>query len=113
MVERLQLVAVAVMAAVWGLVAFARRRPDLDWLEPVRRAFPRSDEQQRARQRRRADFNAGFQFLLLGIVVPLVVGVLKLAFFQSFSATELVVVFGISALCFALGAAGIRSSRRR
>lgn len=113
MVDRFQLVAVAVMAAVWGLIAVARRRPDLHWLEPVRRAFPRSDEQQRVRQRRRADFTAGLQFLLLGIAVPLVVGVLKLAFFQSFSATELVVVFAISALCFALGIAAIRSSRRR
>jgi hypothetical protein len=113
MYERFQIVAGIAVAAIWGFTALGRRRPDLGWLQPFRDAFPRLSEKQRAKARRRADFYAGVKLILLAIIIPMAAAVLNVMFFSSFSATELVVVFGSSALCLGLGVAAIASSRRR
>ena len=112
MYERLQLIALVVVAAIWGLATLARRRPDVGWLRPFRIAFAPLPEAQRAAARQRSDLIAGLSFLLLGIAVPIGAAVLKLAFFASFTAGEIAIVAGISALCLALGIAAIAKSRR-
>jgi hypothetical protein len=99
------------IALVWALAELARRRPDLGWLAPLRTAFARLPEQQRARMRRQSDRREGVKFILLAIAIPLIVGTLKLMF-SSFSAMELAVVLGVSLLFFALGIAAIAKSRR-
>jgi hypothetical protein len=112
MYERLQIIALVAVAAIWGLAELARRRPDIGWLRPFRIAFARLPEPQRTAARRRSDFLAGLQFLLLGIALPIGAAVLKLAFFARFSAAEVAIVAAVSALCLALGITGIAKSRR-
>ena len=112
MYERLQIIALIAVAAIWGLAELARRRPEIGWLRPFRIAFARLPEDQRAAARRRGDRIAGLQFLLLGIALPIGAAVLKLAFFARFSAVEIAIVAAISLLCLALGISGIAKSRR-
>lgn len=113
MYERFQIIVVVVLAVVWGLALLARRRPDVRWLRPLRDAFPRLSDQQRARARRRSDLFAGIGFILMGLAVPMVFGAFKLMFFSSFSTAEVAVVAAISVLCFVLGVAAIVQSRHR
>ena len=112
MYERLQIIALVAVAAIWGLAELARRRPDIGWLRPFRIAFARLPEEQRAAARRRRAFNAGRQFLRRGIAVAIGAAVLKLAFFARFSKEEVAIVAAISVLCLWLGITAIAKSRR-
>jgi hypothetical protein len=110
--QTFQVIVVLVMATIWALSTVARRRPDIGWLQPFRAAFPRMTEQQRARAKRRADFYTGFEFILLGIVIPMGYVALTVMMFNSFTVTGIIVTAATSIICIGLGVTVIVRSRR-
>ena len=101
-----------VALALLVLSTFARRFPQAAWLRPFRNLFPRPDEAQRARIRRRANSHAGAQFILLGLALPLGYGALTMMTFNEFRTIPTTLVLAASALCIVLGALAIAQSRR-
>lgn len=109
--ETFQLVFVAIMAAVWGLSTIARRRPDIAWLQGVRNAFPQPTDEQRQKQRRRANVYAGAELILLGLIIPIGYLALTVMMFNDITMPMLLLVSAASLLCIGLGIAAIRSNR--
>jgi hypothetical protein len=110
--ETFQLVAVLLLAAVFGLSAAARRYPHVTWLRPFSNAFPRLPEELRQKARKRADFYAGAQLILLGLALPCGYAALTIMTFSSFIPTATVLVGAGSLLCIGLGIIAIWHSRR-
>ena len=110
--ETLQLVAVLLLAAMFGLSAAARRYPHVTWLRAFSNAFPRLPEEQRQKARKRADFYAGAQLILLGLALPFGYAALTIMTFSSFMPAPTVLVCAGSVLCIGLGIFGIWHSRR-
>lgn len=110
--ETLQLVAVLLLGAVFGLSLAARRYPHVTWLQGFSNAFPRLSDEQRRKTRKRSDFHAGVELILLGLALPLGYAVLTTMTFSSFSTTATIVVAAGSVLCIGLGIAAIVHSRR-
>ncbi len=110
--ETFQLVAVLLLAAVFGLSAAARRYPHITWLRGFSNAFPRLPEEQRRKVRKRGDFYAGAELILIGIALPFGYAVLTLMTFSTFTTTATVVVGAGSLLCIGLGIVAIAHSRR-
>lgn len=110
--ETLQLVAVLLLAAMFGLSAAARRYPHVTWLRAFSNAFPRLPEEQRQKARKRADFYAGAQLILLGLAMPFGYAALTIMTFSSFMPAATVLVCAGSVLCIGLGIFGIWHSRR-
>lgn len=110
--ETLQFVAVLLLATVFGLSAAARRYPNITWLSRFSNAFPRLPEEERRKARKRGDFYAGVQLILLGIALPGGYAALTIMTFSSFTTTATVLVGAGSLLCIALGIVAISQSRR-
>jgi hypothetical protein len=110
--ETFQLVAVLLLGAVFGLSAAARRYPHITWLRGFAKVFPRLPEEQRRKIRKRGDFYAGAQLILLGLSLPLAYAVLTVMTFSSFTTTGMVVAGVGSLLCIGAGIAAIAHSRR-
>jgi hypothetical protein len=110
--ETFQLVAVLLIATVFGLSAAARRYPHVTWLQGFSKAFPPLSDEQRRKARKRADFYAGAQLILLGIALPLGYAALTIMTFSSFTTTATVLVGAGSLLCIGLGVTAIFQSRR-
>jgi hypothetical protein len=112
MYEKVKLVLVVLLALVFGVSALARHFPDIGWLQRLRYDPPRLSEAQRAKIRRRANFNAGVELILMGVIVPIGYVMLTVMLFSNFSGTAMAVVFASSALCICLGITAIWQSRR-
>jgi hypothetical protein len=110
--ERIQMVLAGLCAIVFGLSALSRRFPHIAWLQHFRNPFPRPSEEQRAKMRRRSNFDGGVQLILLGLALPLGYGALTVMTFGSFDRTEIAFVLGGSVLCIGLGFTAIWKSRR-
>jgi hypothetical protein len=110
--ETLQLVAVLLLAAVFGLSAAARRYPHITWLRGFANAFPRLPDEQRRKARKRADSYAGAELILLGLALPLGYAALTMMTFTGFTTTATVLVGAGSILCIGLGVIAIWHSRR-
>ena len=109
-----QLVILAILAAVFGLSALSRRYPQVAWLQPFHFNWPRLSEQQRERMRRRANVHAGIELILLGFVVPIVYVGSSIMMFSDPTARGLTISIAFAALLIALGITGIwRNARRR
>jgi hypothetical protein len=112
MYRTFQLVCVCVLAAVYGLSALSRRFPHISWLQLFRYDPPRLSEERRSLMRRRANFYAGVELILLGIVLPMLYVASTVMLFNNFSTIGLILVFAGSALCIGLGVTGIWRNRR-
>jgi hypothetical protein len=110
--ETFQLVAVIVLATVFGLSAAARRYPHVTWLRGFSNAFPRLPEDERRKVRKRSDFYAGAELILVGVALPLGYAALTMMTFSSFSTMATIVVGAGSLLCVGLGIIAIWQSRR-
>src|SRR5438105_1285329 len=66
-----QLVTLLVLATVFLLATAARRYPHVTWLRGFANAFPRLPEAQRRQAAKRADFYAGAELIVAGLVLPL------------------------------------------
>jgi hypothetical protein len=110
--DRIQLVLAGLLALVFGLSRLARRHPHVAWLQGFRDVFPQPSEAQRAMMRRRADFYAGVQLILMGVALPLVYWAATVMFFNDFTAKAITLVLAGSVLCIGLGIAAIWRSRR-
>ena len=75
-------------------------------------AFPRLPEEQRQKARKRADFYAGAQLILLGLALPFGYAALTIMTFSSFMPTATVLVCAGAVLCIGLGIIAIWHSRR-
>lgn len=107
-----QLVVVLLLATVFGLLAASRRYPHIAWLRRFSNALPRLPEEQRRKARKRGDFYAGVQLILLGIALPFGYAALTIMTFSSFTTTQTVLVGAGSLLCIGLGIIAISHSRR-
>jgi hypothetical protein len=106
------MIAVGVLAVVFGLSALSRRFPDVAWLQLFRYNAPRLSEEQRARMRQRANVHGGIEMILLGIGLPMVYLAVSVMFFNSLTTTEVVLVLGGAVLLIGLGITAIVRSRR-
>jgi hypothetical protein len=111
--ETLQLIAVLVIAAVFGLSAARRRYPHVAWLQAFSNAFPRLPEDQRRKARKREDFYAGAKLILLGVALPVGYAALTMMMFSSPTRTATVLVWTGSLVCIGLGIIAIWHSRRQ
>jgi len=108
----LELVLAGLLVLIVGLATLARRFPHIGWLHAFRRAFPQPSASQRATMRRRADFHAGIQLILMGLVLPLGYVALTVMFFNDFTRTGIALVAAASLALIVLGGLAIRHSRR-
>jgi hypothetical protein len=99
---------------IGGALIFSRlapRYPQVAWLQKFRLPDNRTEEQ-KARARRSADFTAGIQMILMGLLLPF--GYLMLSMmllFSSPSTLGFVVVGGMSVVLIAMGIWAIAKSR--
>jgi hypothetical protein len=112
--QLLQVVILAVLAAVFGLSALARRYPHVGWLQPFRFNWPPLSPEQRERMRRRANVHAGIELILVGFAVPIVYVGSSIMMFNDPSVWGLVISVAIAALLITIGITGVwRNARRR
>jgi hypothetical protein len=72
MTSTIQLIILVVLGVLFGLSALSRRYPHIAWLQAFHIKWPQLSEEQKARMQRRANIQAGIQFILLGFGVPVV-----------------------------------------
>lgn len=113
MYRTVQLVALGILAVVLGLSALARRFPHVAWLQLFRYHLPRLSEQQRAKMRQRANFYAGVEMILMGVVLPMLYVAVTVMFFNAFTTTGIVLVIAGSLLLVGLGVTAIWRNRSR
>ncbi|MBI4500569.1 MAG: hypothetical protein HY700_05350 [Gemmatimonadetes bacterium] len=111
MYRTVEIVALAVLAAVFGLSALSRRYPQAAWLQVFRFEQRLSDEE-RKRIRRRSNIYAGIELILLGLVLPMGYAALTVMFFNEFTPTQTTIVAASSLLCIGLGVTAIWRNRR-
>jgi hypothetical protein len=105
--DRVKVIAVGILAAVYGLSALSRRFPDVGWLQHFRYERPQLSEEHRARMRRRANVYAGVELIMIGIGLPMAYVVLTVMMFNDITAKEMAIVLTGSALCIGLGVTAI------
>ena len=110
--ETFQLAAVLLLGTLYVVSAAARRFPHITWLRGFANAFPRLPDAQRRQVRKRSDFYAGAELILIGIALPLAYAALTMMTFSTFTTTATVVVGVGSVVCIALGVVAIAHSRR-
>ena len=104
-------VVLGVFAMIWfGLVFMAKRRPDIAWLQHFR--LPELSPERQARQRRRADILSGFQFILLGVILPLGYGAITVMMFNDFDPWWTAGVLITSAVFVGIGIGAIVKNTR-
>lgn len=108
--NRLELVLAVPVILIMGLSFWARRRPEVRWLQAFNLRRGLTDEQ-RTRLRKTQNQAIGAQLLLFGIIVPLGYGALKVMLFTEVRPAELVVVGGLSLLCIVAGIAALARNR--
>ena len=113
MYRTVQIVALGILAVVFGMSALARRFPQVAWLQTFRHQPPRLSEQQRAGMRQRANVHAGVEMILMGIVLPLLYVAGTVMFFNAFTTTWTVLVVGASLVLIGLGVTAIWRNRSR
>lgn len=113
MYRTVQLVALGILAVVLGLSALARRFPHVAWLQLFHYHLPRLSEQQRAKMRQRANFYAGVEMILMGVVLPMLYVAVTVMFFNAFTTTGIVLVIAGSLLLVGLGVTAIWRNRSR
>ena len=135
--DSVKIIAGIILLVIYGLTHVARRRAraarqrHLEWLatQPpaVRAAFgenhqpdigplrafnlPELPPELKERQRRRSNFYAGAEFILLGLVIPIGYGVLEVMFMSDTTLLEVVLVGLASLACIVLGIVAIVSNR--
>ncbi len=112
MYRNVQMVLVGIIAIVFALSRLSRRFPQVAWLQVFRYEPPRMSEEQRAKNRQRANVYAGVELILMGIVMPMGYAALTVMFFNSFTPLATTLVLTGSALCIGLGVTAIWRSRR-
>ena len=86
----------------------ARRRPDVQWLQPFD-LFRHLTPEQRERMRRRANTHAGIEMIFVGLLIPVGYLILNVMFFSSMSWAGIAIAGGLSIVCIAFGIMAIRS----
>lgn len=109
-VETLELLLGIVAVLIMALSFFARKRPDVRWLQPFNFGA-RLTPEQRARLRRNQNRTAGAELILLGVIVAMGYLGLKTMFVSEVQAAELVLVGVLSTTCIVLGIVALARSK--
>ena len=112
MLRTLQIVALAVLGAGYGLSWLSRRFPQVSWLRLFRYQRPQLSPEQQTRLQRSVNIHAGIELILLGLIVPMGYAVMTVMFFSSFTTTGYLLVGACSVLLIGLGFLGIWQNRR-
>ncbi|HEV8510164.1 MAG TPA: hypothetical protein VGQ48_06890 [Gemmatimonadales bacterium] len=113
MYRTVQLVLGGFLVVLFGLSALSRRFPDIPWLQLFRYNTPRLSDEQRAKNRQRANIYAGVELILLGIIVPMVYFAGTVMMFNEPTTTGITVSLLSALVLIGLGTAGIWRNRRR
>lgn len=90
------------VALVWvGLQYAARRFPEIEWLQALK--LPELSPRQQRIAERRANFFAGIEFILLGLVIPMGYVALTVMMFHDFTVLPMTLVGLSSAACIGIG----------
>lgn len=109
--QAFQTVFVVMALAVFILVKLAPRYPHVSWLQAFRHIDRRSEEQ-KERDRRRANIMGGLQFIVFGIAIPPAYLILDMMMWSSTSQLEIIVVSAVALLVIAVGITAIVRARR-
>ena len=109
--EVFQTVFVVIGVAVFALVKLAPRYPHVPWLQAFRYMDRRSEEQ-KERDRRRANVMGGLQFIVFGIAIPPAYLILDAMMWSTMSQLEIIVVSAVALLFIAVGITAIVRARR-
>ena len=112
MLQTLQIVALLLLGAVFGLSALARRYPHVGWLQPFRIERPRLSEEQQAKIRQRANIHAGVELILLALVLPIGYFIVTLMTWGDASTLGITLVLVGSVVLAGLGVTAIWRNRR-
>lgn len=112
MVQSLQIAALLLLGAVFGLSALSRRYPHVGWLQAFRFERPRLSEEQQAKIRRRANIQAGIELILLALVLPFGYFVVTLMTWSDVSTTGVTLVLLGSVVLTGLGVTAIWRNRQ-
>jgi hypothetical protein len=98
-----KLVLLGLIAIAIVLGAFARRFPEVRWLQSFRLPERPMSEEQRARRRRAGNRRAGVEMILAGFVIPTVYLLSNVMFLSEPRRPAVLVVGAIALLCVVLG----------
>jgi hypothetical protein len=95
------LMGLIVLAFVFSRLAL--RFPDVAWLQMFRLPVRHMSEEEKARQRRRANLMVGIQIILAGLVLPFLYLISKVMMFDEPTPLGMIIVAACSVACLGLG----------
>jgi sterol desaturase/sphingolipid hydroxylase (fatty acid hydroxylase superfamily) len=96
-------VLLAILAVMFSLNWFARKNPEVSWLQAFRLPDPPFAEEEKARRRRIGNQMAGLEIALAGLAIPLLYMAATVMMFNDFKMMTTVIVGLCSVSCIGLG----------
>jgi hypothetical protein len=101
--DSIKAILLGLIAVVFVLSRLSYRFPEVAWLQHFRLPVRQLSEEEKARRRRRANLMAGIEFILAGLILPLLYLASKVMMFNEPTTLGLVIVGGCSLACIGLG----------